>query len=340
MFDRKIIFFDGGVKVIGTPIGSRPDPSKPMIDGDNDGKCQEEGGKWVPCPPGVAAGTVVNATESLMKAVKQRRRKASSKAKKIRDEHKLPESAIKWLKRNNIGRFLKDMDDPNLEENDRLEIAASWLGEIFLGEFKDRNGNIYQSEIYRITPDILDDGSYDFSSIEIEGIITDENGEAVGDYVRVLNLRQKIVEHSSFHLNNQGTGLGSAFIASTESAYKAAGFEKIETLGASASDTGDGSWVGATHWPRNGFDWQDMYSQNTFFEYITRAINAYENEDRKELFENQQQVEELKKLMELSKKERPGSPSQTLFAGDFLFWPGATKWFQEREAMVNYAKRI
>lgn len=30
---------------------------KVMRDGDGDGKCQEENGKWVPCPPGVATGT-------------------------------------------------------------------------------------------------------------------------------------------------------------------------------------------------------------------------------------------------------------------------------------------
>lgn len=30
---------------------------KVMRDGDGDGKCQEENGKWVPCPPGVATGS-------------------------------------------------------------------------------------------------------------------------------------------------------------------------------------------------------------------------------------------------------------------------------------------
>lgn len=42
-------------KALGSPIGTPPK----MIDGDGDGKCKEEGGKWVPCPPGVTRGSVL-----------------------------------------------------------------------------------------------------------------------------------------------------------------------------------------------------------------------------------------------------------------------------------------
>lgn len=42
-------------KALGTPIGTPPK----MIDGDGDGKCKEEGGKWVPCPPGVTRGSIL-----------------------------------------------------------------------------------------------------------------------------------------------------------------------------------------------------------------------------------------------------------------------------------------
>lgn len=48
------------LKVIGPRIGSGPSSS--MRDGDGDGKCQEEGGKWIPCPPGVADGSVLRQT--------------------------------------------------------------------------------------------------------------------------------------------------------------------------------------------------------------------------------------------------------------------------------------
>jgi hypothetical protein len=40
------------VKIIGPSIGNI---GKPIIDGDNDGKCQEENGNWIPCPPGTGA---------------------------------------------------------------------------------------------------------------------------------------------------------------------------------------------------------------------------------------------------------------------------------------------
>lgn len=48
--------FNNSAKQLGPSIG---DSGKPMIDGDGDGKCREHGDKWVPCPPGVPAGTLL-----------------------------------------------------------------------------------------------------------------------------------------------------------------------------------------------------------------------------------------------------------------------------------------
>ena len=46
------------VKVIGPKLGrGKPNGTR---DGDGDGKCQEEGGKFIPCPPGAVAGTIFN----------------------------------------------------------------------------------------------------------------------------------------------------------------------------------------------------------------------------------------------------------------------------------------
>lgn len=52
------------VKVIGVPIGEM---GKPMIDADNDGKCRERGGKFVPCPPGVRAGSIIRKGKPVRK---------------------------------------------------------------------------------------------------------------------------------------------------------------------------------------------------------------------------------------------------------------------------------
>jgi hypothetical protein len=41
-------------RVLGERIG---DMGKPLVDGDGDGKCRERGNRYVPCPPGVRAGT-------------------------------------------------------------------------------------------------------------------------------------------------------------------------------------------------------------------------------------------------------------------------------------------
>lgn len=44
-------------KVLGDRIG---DMGKPLRDGDGDGKCRESGDKFIPCPPGIADGTLIS----------------------------------------------------------------------------------------------------------------------------------------------------------------------------------------------------------------------------------------------------------------------------------------
>ena len=426
MFDRKVVFSGYGVKVIGAPIGV-PISGKPvddltdLIDGDGDGKCREENGNFVPCPPkrlilqirnlrermaalqgndiepslfndvtsridnaidlmrrgrhndanaghGLSAANdhlvgierrfgsapkapvrpvkrVAAATEtspkgdlSLMERVKERRKAAAEKAKAIAKQVVLPASMKERMRKNNILKFLGDMSNSDYDDNDRYEITEQWLDDIFGGAITDRSGKIFYPEISRIWPR----SGRDFSNLTVEGVITDEEGNEVASFKRVLDLINSVVTHDIFVVNddNRKNGLGSIFVARSEVAYKALGFTRIETTGASATDSGDGGWIGATHWPKMGFDWLDMYAQNKFFDIIDRGIRAYEGGDDDSLFDSKEQVEELKQLMEISKKERPGSANQTLFAGDFLFWPGAQKWFQQRHAQINYVKRL
>jgi hypothetical protein len=42
---------------LGTTIG---EARTPIIDGDNDGKCREKNGTWIPCPPGVRGGSLLD----------------------------------------------------------------------------------------------------------------------------------------------------------------------------------------------------------------------------------------------------------------------------------------
>jgi len=275
---------------------------------------------------------------SLMDRVKERRKMAADKAKAIAKQVVLPASMKERMRKNNIKKFLRDISNPDYDDNDRYEAASQWLDDIFGGEIRDRSGKIFYPEIKYITP--ADDDDYSF--MEIEGTIVDEQGNEVGSFKRGLDLAQGVVDHSVFQIDNDSrkNGLGSIFVARSEAAYKALGFKRIETSGASAPDSGDGGWIGATHWPKMGFDWADLYAQNEFFDVLERGIAEYEQGNDDSMFGGQEQVEELKKLIEISKKERPGAADQTLFAGDFLFWPGAQKWFQRRHAQINYVKRL
>lgn len=63
----------------------------------------------------------------------------------------------------------------------------------------------------------------------------------------------------------QQLGIGRAFTSRWEEIYKSHGVSKILTNGASHRDN---RWRGASHWPKQGFDWLNADSREQFFEYL------------------------------------------------------------------------
>lgn len=86
-------------RLLGIPV---QDLKKPLIDGDSDGRCLERGGKYVPCPPGVRAGTRLRKGKP---ASKRSIFKSSENPLKTRDRK--PEE------RNDLLAVIKRLKDPD-----------------------------------------------------------------------------------------------------------------------------------------------------------------------------------------------------------------------------------
>ena len=377
------------VKVIGPSIGSRLDPSKPIIDADNDGKCQEENGNWIPCPPGVGTGSVVNAAGQLIDKVREqpakkpkkvsldeeidtRRKKYKEKAAKIieaakrmvpqRKQDRYKEETISEINKRitswrekyqedfpvpvqadgeTIGTFSRRLfaykDRMNYEfENDTSEIGndvRNWAREMFNHDIEGRTGAKYKSVPYGIKFNIADDPP----RIKVDGSIK-KNGKEVGDFSRVIDVDGRIT-HSSLNVDEkyQNDGIGSAFNAASEILYRNAGMTQINTSGLSDDDH-----IGATHWPKNGFDWANENNKQYFIDIIEQAIDRYESNPTRYawMFTGSNQVANILRAIGRANREKLTDENR-IIAADLIDWPGAQKWFQKADSMgviIQYKK--
>jgi hypothetical protein len=158
MFDFS--FSELKIKVIGPRLDAKPSSSADMIDGDNDGKCQEENGKWVPCPPGVGEGSVLQSIDGesvadldkgggidaikqihpkFREAMKRRMEKLGISSRELRAESRkalkratpeLIESAKVWY--HNVNKKTKEMTK-NINDKYNTDISFEQSAAIIAG---------------------------------------------------------------------------------------------------------------------------------------------------------------------------------------------------------------
>lgn len=267
-----------------------------------------------------------NVSDADIKAfIEEQRAKRAARAKKIRDSVKrFVSPAIRnYFERNNV----RNMDEwLTGTEEEKEEKLLKWASRIFDVTFPDKNGNTYSTQLTGLS-------AHD-DYISIEGYIIDADGDFVGSFSRVLSVgddEEPFVYHDIFKLAEgyQKEGIGSSFIAATELAYVAAGFDYIKVSGVSSR-----GWNGATQWPKNGFDWYSLADKEDFLSHIRSAVNSdsvdFGSEERRDL---------IRALLKKAQQEGLGDPDRVT-AADLLEFPGAEKHFQERSANVDYKRKL
>lgn len=383
---------------------------KILRDGDGDGKCQEEDGKWVPCPPGVANGSVVDRTgraigklgqtighsttkptttlnrdhdigttphspsltpEGIKQAIAKRRAERAERARIIAEAaNDLPDSNKDAARRFYMDDFsppsdyMEDhpnwMDDweennpqpvktPDMSASEHSDALDEWsgnreyafqkyiedlttqneenaidaMGRVFSYKFKGKDGEQY----YVV---VVGGRVYDSGGIQIEGNVVQRNGgKTAGEYTRIFYPGDEgTVNHDFFFIDEQfqNAGIASAVNGRNEQLYKLMGFTNIETHGVSNK-----KMKGATHWPKNGFDWKDETNRNEFLSFLKRTVTLNEM--------SRQEYDYLHSLIDQAEKEDFNSPNR-LTASDFLFWNQAENHFKKYEADFYYRRDI
>lgn len=346
------------VKVVGPRIGAgRSSTPGKMRDADNDGKCQEENGKWIPCPPGVGDGNVINATGQAIRKigepigkrplVEQKPDRISERRKKAAEKlAKITELARQALPPTNVGyaRDAKEIWDDlrNLprnvgtrtERNRMVRELKESVSDAFSYAIIATDGTKYSVLLNKDSIVIDRD-----NQILITGEIFDSRGKKVGQFDRTINPLDKTVTHHVLTINDkhQGKGIAAQLNARNELLYKEFGIKRIKVEALSST-----SYKGATHWPRQGYDWATWRDRYDFLSVIESAVRKHKEKNRKgksEFFDTNEQAEELAELVRRAKAE-PFETANRLTAGDLLDWPGAEMAFKKALATMEFVRSI
>jgi hypothetical protein len=229
------------------------------------------------------------------------------------------------------------------------------LTELFTFSAVGRDGQIYEFQV---------DGVVDnYGEKMITGSIYGKNGIFVGNFERSFKPESKEVHHDHLILteNSQKLGLAGIFNARNEQVYKLMGYEFISLAGLS----NEKEYIGATHWPKNGFDWKDEWERDKFLGRMKSFLEFHEREKRNgsdpnkpvtisltkklpdgseqtikvPLFASQEEYEMIKKMVDMAASQDFGDPNR-LTADDLLQFEGAEEAFKLWKATINYVRYI
>lgn len=237
------------------------------------------------------------------------------------------------------------VDAYTMHIEDMLSAARDHANEIFDGVVVGKDGTAYGIEVTGV----------EFGQLEYEGALKfsgdlyTEDGRRVGGFERTL-WPDGAVYHDHLKLTEEfrDAGIASAFNARNEGFYRAMGYDRITVEGYSNR----GEYIGATHWPRNGFDWDDEAVRDDFHAEIRDAIDFYDSQaERGEtptvsvgsttvpLFSSLQERNLVEALLDLS-DDSDFDDENRLVAADLLHWSGAQQWFQRNNARLKYRRQL
>lgn len=198
------------------------------------------------------------------------------------------------------------------------------------------------------------------------GVYVSGYGIHVGTFERSFNDETGDVHHDHliFSSEARSLGLASIFNARNEEIYRLMGFESISTAGLSNTE----EYIGATHWPKNGFDWTDEWERDKFLDRINTFIQYWEAKKKADpskdvtiptkkqvlnassgswedvqmdvpLFASQEELELIRKMVTMAKSQNFNDPSR-MVADDLLQFSGAEEAFKHWKSTINYIRYI
>ena len=241
------------------------------------------------------------------------------------------------------------------DDEDQLDELAA-LSELFTFSAVGRDGQVYDFRV----DDVIDNYG---EKMVVGSIYNSRTGFLVGNFERSFKPGAREVHHGHLILGDdyQRLGLASIFNARNEQVYKLMGYEFISLAGLS----NEKEYIGATHWPKNGFDWLDEWERDKFLGRMKSFLEFYEREKKNSsdpskpvtisltkklpdgseqtvkvpLFASQEEYEMIKKMVGMAASQDFGDPNR-LTADDLLQFEGAEDAFRLWKATINYVRYI
>lgn len=261
---------------------------------------------------------------------------------------------------------LADDEDAQLTEAQRFGLTIIGL---FEGSIVSRDGSLVKIEPRNAYSVFSSRRDY-FSII---GVLVDKDGTTIGRFSRTLRLTRDddgkpviSAAHDELKINPgfQGRGIGSSFNSQMESIYRDLGVSYIELNGTSGGGSATDRYIGATHWPRAGYDWDTDFSKDEFLRVLDDLV-IFDDEtdsyapsggvyveglssgkrpigpDRRTIayFSSVEEWENFVELLNQSRGELLRDENRVV-AGDLVRWDGADDWFAGGEHSFDYVKKL
>jgi len=200
-----------------------------------------------------------------------------------------------------------------------------------------------------------------------------EAGQRIANFQRTIRAVKNddgsitlYVEHDSLTVrdSHQGRGVGTVLNTELERIYRKMGISHVETNAVSGGGQFGNRYIGATHWPRAGFDWADEFAKSEYIRVLNYLMEpdpeseemmpstmAYveglssgprpTGSDRRRIayFASVEEWENFVEIMDQARAESLDDENRVV-AGDLVRWDGADDYFAGGEFSFDLIKRL
>lgn len=243
------------------------------------------------------------------------------------------------------------------------------VAEIYEFEFLGNNGKKYSTRVDSVVQGVVElESGGEGTVFTMKGVFLNEEGEPVGIFERSFYPDLGMITHDHLKINEseRGSQVSGIFNSRNEITYQKMGYHTIGVGAMSGKD-----YNGATHWPKVGFDWMDdderenylLVVEDALTEFalaikddpdalpmLTKLIDDPDHEDQTSIFANPTEVKipifasreeaESVALLIAVARDQDFDDADRLTVGDFVNWPGAELFFQQKGHQTQLTRSI